>query len=86
MTRNEVGIVRKMDALGRMVIPMEIRRVLGIADQDSLEFYTNEDFIIIKKYQNKCTFCGEDENLSMYKQKLVCNACIRNVKTARPVY
>lgn len=69
------GIVRKVDELGRVVIPIELRRTLGITNKDSLEIFVDEDRIVLKKYQvaNACLVTGDvnDSNLSLYGGKLI---------------
>ncbi|HBP64863.1 MAG TPA: AbrB family transcriptional regulator, partial [Desulfosporosinus sp.] len=52
------GIVRKVDELGRIVLPMELRRTLGIAEKDAMEIYVDQEKIILKKYEPACVFCG----------------------------
>ena len=74
------GIVRKIDDLGRIVLPIELRRTLNIAERDSIEIYVDEDQIILKKYQPTCVFCGNSENLSDFKDKIVCESCIKELK------
>ncbi len=74
------GIVRKVDELGRIVIPIELRRTLDIAEKDALEIYTNEDTIILKKYEPACIFCGKMKNVINYKGKNVCEQCIEELK------
>jgi transcriptional pleiotropic regulator of transition state genes len=86
MAKDGIGVVRNMDPLGRVVIPMETRMKLNIADRDMLEFFVDGDSIVLKPYRKKCVFCGEEENLNEYKEKLVCNKCRTNVSKARPVY
>lgn len=70
------GIVREIDALGRFVIPKEIRKTLDIEVGCSLEIYTDGDRIVLKKYTPACIFCGEIDNVTSYKGKLVCKSCI----------
>ncbi|MDW0118674.1 AbrB/MazE/SpoVT family DNA-binding domain-containing protein [Sporosarcina thermotolerans] len=69
------GIVRKVDELGRVVIPIELRRTLGIEQKDSLEIYVDDDRIILKKYMPNmtCSITGEvsDDNLSLFDGKLI---------------
>nr|WP_285843029.1 AbrB/MazE/SpoVT family DNA-binding domain-containing protein [Metabacillus litoralis] len=69
------GIVRKVDELGRVVIPIELRRTLGIAEKDALEIYVDDDKIILKKYKPNmtCQITGEvsDDNLALANGKLV---------------
>ena len=70
------GIVRKIDALGRFVIPIELRNTLEISTSDSIEIFTDEDKIILKKYQPACLFCGNADDVVMFKGKLVCKHCL----------
>ena len=71
------GIVRKVDELGRIVLPIELRRTLGIAERDPLEIYVDGDTIIIKKYQAVCVFCGNASDTVKYKGKCVCPECLK---------
>jgi len=70
------GIVRKVDELGRIVLPIEMRRTLDIAEKDTLEFYVEGDSIILRKYQNACVFCESTRGLIDYKGRCVCPECI----------
>lgn len=70
------GIVRKVDELGRVVIPIELRRTLGISVKDSLEIFVDSDKIVLKKYEPACIFCGQADNLINFKEKKVCKNCI----------
>lgn len=74
------GIVRKVDDLGRAVIPKELRDTMGIDVKDPMEFYVDGDKIIIKKYESGCHFCGNVSNNTYYKEKLVCESCISDLK------
>lgn len=69
------GIVRKVDELGRVVIPIELRRTLGIDLKDALEIYVDEEKIILKKYEPACIFCGSAVSIQNYRGKLVCKEC-----------
>lgn len=69
------GIVRKVDDLGRVVLPIELRRTLGIGEKDPLEIYVDEDRIVLKKYEPACIFCGSADRASLFKGKLVCMQC-----------
>ena len=73
------GIVRKVDELGRVVIPIELRRTLGIDVKDSLEIYVDSERIILKKYEPACLFCGNADNVQHYKGRIVCNDCIQEL-------
>ena len=85
------GIVRKIDELGRIVIPIELRRELGIlsykekgsdkkSDSDAVEIYTEGENIILRKYQSACIFCGEAKNIVNYKGKNVCKNCLSEME------
>ncbi|MEI8217010.1 MAG: AbrB/MazE/SpoVT family DNA-binding domain-containing protein [Eubacteriales bacterium] len=75
------GMVRKVDNLGRVVLPIELRRNLGIDIKDPLEIYVEGDTIILKKYEPACIFCGNAKNLSGIHGKIVCKDCINELKT-----
>ena len=70
------GIVRKVDELGRIVLPIELRRTLGIDIKDGLEIFTEEDTIILRKYEPMCILCGSSEELKCINNKRVCSKCI----------
>ncbi len=69
------GIVRKVDELGRIVLPIELRRTLDIAERDALEIFVSEDTIMLKKYQPSCIFCDGSKNIITFKGKNVCASC-----------
>ncbi len=71
------GITRKVDELGRIVLPIELRRVNGIEIKDTVEIYTEGDKIILKKYAPACMFCGEADNVIPYKGKNICPDCAK---------
>lgn len=74
------GIVRKVDELGRVVIPIELRRTLDIAEKDSLEIYVDGEQIILKKYAPACLFCGEAHGVTVFKSKNICPSCLDELK------
>ncbi|OXT07362.1 AbrB family transcriptional regulator [Thermoanaerobacterium thermosaccharolyticum] len=74
------GIVRKVDELGRVVIPIELRRTLNIAERDALEIYVDGEQIVLKKYEPACIFCGNAENVVNYKGKNICKNCLDDIK------
>ncbi|HYE80715.1 MAG: AbrB/MazE/SpoVT family DNA-binding domain-containing protein [Pseudomonadota bacterium] len=74
------GIVRKVDELGRVVIPIELRRTLNIEEKDSLEIYVDGEHIILKKYEPACIFCGNAKDVIQYKGKNICPACMEEFK------
>ncbi|MDO5142300.1 MAG: AbrB/MazE/SpoVT family DNA-binding domain-containing protein [Eubacteriales bacterium] len=69
------GIVRKVDELGRIVLPIELRRTMHIDVKDSLEIFVEGDQIVLRKYQPSCIFCGDAKDLIHYKNKNVCTNC-----------
>ncbi len=73
------GIVRNIDELGRVVVPKELRKKLGIANTDPVEIYVEEDKIILKKYIPVCHFCGSTEALTEYREKNICSSCIKEL-------
>lgn len=74
------GIVRQMDSLGRIVLPIELRRTLDIAQKDSLEIYVEGNQIILKKYEPTCIFCENSRDIVSFKGKNVCPDCLKELK------
>ena len=74
------GIVRPVDALGRVVIPVELRRNLNIKTEDSLEIFVDGQYIMLKKYEPSCFFCGEVGDVRLVHGKTVCVDCIAEMK------
>ncbi|MBE6065975.1 AbrB/MazE/SpoVT family DNA-binding domain-containing protein [Clostridium cochlearium] len=75
------GVVRKVDELGRIVIPIELRRTLNIAEKDPLEIFIDGEHIILKKYEPACIFCGDARNVNYYKGKNICKSCLEELKS-----
>lgn len=73
------GITRPVDALGRVVIPMEIRENLGINTKDLLEISVEGDKIVLKKHGQSCVFCGSSDDLVIFEDKKVCKKCLINL-------
>ena len=73
------GIVRKIDELGRVVLPMELRRTLNLNIKDSIEIFVEGESIILKKYEPCCIFCGEATNVENFKGKNVCAKCKKEI-------
>lgn len=73
------GIVRKVDELGRIVLPIELRRTLDIAEKDSLEIYVDGSSIVLKKYQPACIFCDDAQDVVHFRGKNVCAKCIHEL-------
>ncbi|MDR2457510.1 MAG: AbrB/MazE/SpoVT family DNA-binding domain-containing protein [Clostridiales Family XIII bacterium] len=77
-----VGIVRKVDLLGRVVIPAEIRRTLNVEVNDPMEIFMDNDKIVLRKYSPNCIFCGSDKDMSMISGRPVCKKCLNDIKDA----
>lgn len=73
------GIVRKVDELGRIVVPIELRRNLNIEVGDPLEIFVSDEEIILRKYQPGCVFCGSVKYIVEFKGKKVCTNCIKDI-------
>ena len=71
------GIVRKVDELGRIVLPIELRRTLGSEEKDRIEIFVDGESIILRKYQPACIFCDNAKDIINYKGKNICPDCIR---------
>jgi transcriptional pleiotropic regulator of transition state genes len=74
------GVVRKIDDLGRIVIPSELRKILGINLLDSLEILTDDNSIIFRKYEMLCIFCGDDKDVTYYMNNCICQNCLEKIK------
>ncbi|WP_039237511.1 AbrB/MazE/SpoVT family DNA-binding domain-containing protein [Clostridium sp. K25] len=75
-----IGVVRRVDELGRIVIPVELRRTLDIAERDAVEIYVDGEQIILKKYEPACIFCGNAKEVVNYKGKNICEKCMKEMK------
>lgn len=73
------GIVRKVDELGRIVLPIELRRTLDIEEKDSLEIYVDGSSIVLRKYQPSCVFCDDATDVVNFKGKIVCQSCLKEL-------
>ncbi len=73
------GIVRQVDELGRVVLPIELRRTLNIDKKDSLEIYVDGNSIILKKYEPACIFCQSSDDVITYKGKNICTHCMKEM-------
>ena len=71
------GIVRKVAELGRIVLPIALRRTLGIEEKDRIEIFVDGESIILRKYQPACIFCDNAKDIINYKGKNICPDCIR---------
>ncbi|PYG88468.1 transcriptional pleiotropic regulator of transition state genes [Ruminiclostridium sufflavum DSM 19573] len=80
MSRKATGIVRKVDELGRIVLPIELRKTFNIEEKDALEIFVEDSTIILKKYEPDCIFCGQARNVKAYKGKNICPDCMKELK------
>ena len=76
------GIVRKVDSLGRIVLPIELRRVMGIDIKDPIEIFVDDSHIVLGKYQPACIFCDNARDVVVYKGKNICRDCIKALDEA----
>ena len=74
------GIVRRIDELGRVVLPIEIRKNLSLSSKDAVEIFVNEDTIILKKYEPACIFCGSLDDAQIFRGKIICEKCLEELK------
>ena len=74
------GIVRKVDELGRIVLPIEMRRTLDIGEKDALEIYAEGSSVIQKKYKPSCVFCDATKDITVFKGKNICPKCLKELK------
>ena len=74
------GVVRQLDNLGRVVLPIELRRTLNIGVKDMVEVFVDGDDIILRKYEVGCVFCGGTENVFLYREKPLCRACLKALR------
>lgn len=83
MAMKSTGVVRQLDTLGRIVLPIELRRTMDIGVKDMVEIFVEDDKIVLKKYQPSCIFCGDARNVTPYKGKLVCKTCLADLAGAK---
>jgi transcriptional pleiotropic regulator of transition state genes len=74
------GIVRKVDELGRIVLPIELRRTFDIEEKDALEIYVDANTIILKKYEPACIFCGNVRDVFTFNGKNICPDCAKQMQ------
>ena len=77
------GIIRKLDQLGRIVLPIELRNKLNFSEKDPIEIFVDGSSIILKKYTSTCIFCGNTKNLYRYNDKLICSKCKEQIKNLK---
>ena len=74
------GVVRKVDELGRVVLPISIRQTMDINEKDPLEIFIDENRIILQKYHPACEFCNNVDNIIYFGDKRICRSCIDKIK------
>ena len=77
------GIVRRMDELGRVVIPMELRNQFKIMEKDPIEIFVDGSSIVLRKYEPNCIFCGSTKDLYEYNDKLICSKCAEKISNLK---
>lgn len=75
-----LGVARKIDSLGRIVLPAELRRRLGIGVGDYLDISVEDDSVVLRKVEHRCTFCGAPEDLIEHHEKLICKECVKALR------
>lgn len=80
------GIIRRVDELGRVVLPIELRNKFGIVEKDPIEIFVDGSAIVLKKYEPNCIFCGSTKKLVPYNDRLVCNKCIDKINKLAESY
>ena len=73
------GIVRKVDELGRIVLPIELRRTLDINERDAVEIFVEGQRVILQKYEPACVFCGNAKDVVNFKGKIICRSCMNEL-------
>lgn len=74
-----LGYICKVDKLGRIVVPVRVRKTFDLNEESPLEMFVDEDKIVLKKYLPQCSFCGSTENLSEFKGSYICRNCIDEI-------
>ena len=79
------GIVRRIDELGRIVLPIELRRTLDIGERETMEIFVEGSSVVLKKYRPTCIFCDSAKDIAIFKGKNICPKCLRELKRAAEV-
>ena len=74
------GIIRQLDTLGRIVLPIELRRTIGIGPKDMIEIFVEGSSVILRKYEPDCLFCGGSRDLTPYKDKMIGARCLKELR------
>ncbi|WP_027085435.1 AbrB/MazE/SpoVT family DNA-binding domain-containing protein [Cohnella panacarvi] len=80
------GIVRKIDGLGRVVIPMEMRKTMDLPEGTALEIFVNGNQIVLRRYEPGCVFCGSMTDVKVIREKLICTSCVSEIAESRGVH
>lgn len=75
-----VGIRRKVDDLGRVVIPSTIRKALGLAEGDEVEISLDGERVVLERAQRRCAFCGADDETEVFRDTAVCWSCMAAIR------
>lgn len=76
------GIVRRIDELGRIVLPIELRRTLDIGERETMEIFVEGSSVVLKKYRPTCIFCDSAKDIAIFKGKNICPKCLSELKRA----
>ena len=79
------GIVRRIDELGRIVLPIELRRTLDIGERETMEIFVEGSSVVLKKYRPTCIFCDRAKDIAIFKGKNICPKCLSELKRAAEV-
>jgi transcriptional pleiotropic regulator of transition state genes len=77
------GIIRHLDELGRIVIPIEIRKRFGLTERDALEISVKDQTILLSRPQSACVFCGSTRAVLEHRGRAVCGACVKELAAAK---
>ena len=77
------GFIKKVDEMGRIVVPKDIRKALGVSNLDYVQFYLDENGVVLRKYNNCCFLCSSSENVVPYKERFICESCIEELKNLK---
>lgn len=80
ITVKATGIVRRVDEMGRIVLPVELRRTLDISERDPLEIYVDGASIVLRKFRPNCIFCNSSRGVSEFRGKNVCQKCLKELQ------
>jgi AbrB family transcriptional regulator, transcriptional pleiotropic regulator of transition state genes len=73
------GVVRKVDQLGRIVLPKSLRKRYQMNEGDPVEILVQGDHIILERYRPRCVFCSSMEGIVDFKEKQICSDCLREM-------